>query len=227
MSTSYTGKTHQEAILKAMMHVCKPCCNAGGSASGSISRPCGCSACECCPGICWWQTDWHKHWTTSHGRYATGVVGPTWQMTTYSMTIASWVASTDYIWGGETTATPGSCALGFATKLESNCTLSVLPAVMTGTVVWTRTVAPFDTITQTVSFFLAITIQFGCGDDYVFCLYTGLGVSGDPLQPGSYDYVLSSDSGTDEIGVDTTTCSFTASSPEIIGLPAITIVPVE
>lgn len=150
------------------------------------------------------------------------------------MSLASWVATTDYIWGGETVGDGSSCALGFAQKLESNGTLSTLPAILSGTVSYVRTIAPFDTKTFNVSLYPTIVIQFGCSDDYVFCLYTGFtsdgGFTGTVI-PGStgnglLDYAVANDSGTDEIGVDTSTCGFTATSPGNIGLPAITIIPV-
>lgn len=58
---TYTGHTPHEAIIKALMHQCQPCCGESGSPSDEVPFPNGCAACEeCCICVCWWYTTWHK-----------------------------------------------------------------------------------------------------------------------------------------------------------------------
>lgn len=225
------GLSWSQKRAYAALMACAPCSQSGSGSGGGTTRPCGCSTCSCCPSICWWKTTWHKSWTATTGKYATGLASPEWTMTSYSMSLVD--VSADYYWGGELASVPGSCSIGMGSKLNSDCTLGTAPAVLTGTVSYLRTIAPFDTVTFNVTLYPTITIQFGCPDatGYVLCQYTGFtsdgGFTGTSIPTstgnGFLDFAVANDSGTDELGIDFSTCSFTASSPTTIGLPAISI----
>lgn len=141
----------------------------------------------------------------------------------------------DYYWGGEVVGTPGSCSLGFSFKLNNDCsTAGTAPVVLAGTIEYTRTIAPFDVKTYTVRLRANVQIQFSCPDPtgYVFAQFNGF-ESDDPDYTGTtigsstgnglLDYAMATDTGTDETGVDLSTCSFTVSSLTTIGLPTMTI----
>ncbi|HQR07043.1 MAG TPA: hypothetical protein PLN21_09485 [Gemmatales bacterium] len=224
-------KVLPQAVVEAVAK-CACCPQGSGSGSGS-GRPCGCSPCDCCEGICWWKTDWPSTWVATDGIYATGALSPEWLMTDYSMTLQG--PFDEFYWGGEVVGTPGSCALTFASKLNNDCSTGDAPIVLAGTIEYTRTIAPFDVKTYTVRLRASIQIQFSCPDPsgYVFAQfngfesddpdYTGFSI-GSSTGNGFLDYAMATDSGTDETGVDLSTCSFTVSSLTAIGLPVMSIV---
>jgi hypothetical protein len=191
------------------------------------TRPCGCRPCGCCPGICWWKTDWPKQWTTAHGRYATGIPTPTWTMTTFSMTLAG--PFDDFYWGCEVVFNPDACLLGFCLKLLDNCNTQSGILISSGTVAWTSgaTTKTFD-----IRFTAAVGLNFSCDnpDQYLVASYGGLECD-DPTfsafivsMGGNADYLLPPEDGLDQFGVDTSSCSFTATTSLTgQGLPAMTI----
>lgn len=222
--------SRQKKALAALL-ACAPCC--GGSGSGAL-RPNGCSPCVCCPDICWWKTTWPNQWTTDSGKWETFAPAPEWVMTEYTMTLATGLD--EYYWGGEILGDPSFCTLNFCGKLESDGTVSDPGPILSGVVKYTRSIAPFDTVTFNVAFYPNISIQFPCDNPsgYVFCSYGGFtsdgGFDGQNI-PGStgngfLDFALANSIGTEEDTGDTSTCGFTASSPTDIGLPPITIIPV-
>lgn len=145
-------------------------------------------------------------------------------MTQYDMVLNS--PFDEYYWGGDLGIGAG-CQLGMAGSIRDSC-IPVDVLIMSGTVAWSDgiTTQSFD-----IRFKSNIQVQFDCPnpDGYVFAIYFGLECDDITFFPFlnsiqlTADYLVAQDSGTDEIGIDTSTCSFTITSPTNIGLPAMTI----
>lgn len=232
---TYEGATVKEAIIKATMAVCRPCCRGAGSGSvvTGIPVPCGCAGCACCPDACWWATEWHKAWTADSPKYATGEPTPAYTMTDYSMTLVS--NPDGYYYLGDVGGDEDTCDIGGVVPVGEDCAPGDPLHILTGTIDWTETAAPFTVYTFQIDYYLDIRILWNCDEVFVSSTYSGLYVNGLQYGPGgdpdfdaialSSDFFIALNSNVDEL-TDPSTCGFTTTALSSLPIPEITIIPI-
>lgn len=109
---TFTGATKREAMLKAILGTCKPCC---GSGSGR-RIPNGCSGCPCCPCSCWWATTWHKSISKTNLLRATG--GAVWTLT--DNTLANIAGDPEEMYLGDVASDESQCTIGGLAAIDDN-----------------------------------------------------------------------------------------------------------
>jgi hypothetical protein len=216
-------KVLPQAVVEA---VAKCACCPGGSGSGSgsgIRVPCGDAGCACCPGVVWWASQWHRSWSATTPRYATGVGAPTAIMTDYSMSLVGGLD--DYYYLGETIGDPSACNIGGLIPVDDVCVAGVPIHILTGTIEWN------GTDSYQIDYYADVKVIWECGVPSVEVVFNGLYVNGvvwvfgsDPFfdnLPITADFAIAQNTNI-STAVDTSTCGFTA---QVDHLPDITVIP--
>lgn len=164
MSYSGTGATKTEAIMKAAIKVCKPCCG-----------PCGSAGCPCCPGVRWWATQWHKLWTVETPKIPG--TGTDFTLIDYSVTLNPDLEDVYYF--GDVASDESQCTIGGLVSVDGECQPVGPVLLLSGTVTYKQIAPPFTEETHTIEYYADLVLSFTCdGSSVRTVLFDGFYVDG-------------------------------------------------